>query len=186
VPLSSLRIRHPIPLVTSLITAMTVAGCADAGPVAPNREPIDAVGPAALAKGSGGADVAKVDVTFTMPGGTCGLTTTVTATGVYNIVTRETESPTGELRLYLTEAAHGTGTGADGSRYRFSYAANYSFDPTTLPFLLDLVDHFNLLGQGGAPDVKVYLRGQFLFDGSLPLIPVGDPVIRGGVACDPI
>ena len=183
-PLPKLRIRSPMALVTTLITAMTVVGCAGTDPVAPNREPIDVVGPATLAKG--GADVEKVDVTFTMPAGTCGLTTTVTATGVYNIVTRESRGPTGELRLYLNEAAHGTGTGADGSRYRFSYAANYSFDPTTFPVVLDLIDHFNLLGQGGAPDVKVYLRGQFLFDGSLPLIPVGDPVIRGGVACDPI
>ena len=184
--LTKLDIRAPMALVTSVLTAMTVAACADAGPVAPNRELIDAAGPATLAKGAGAADVMKVDVTFTMPGGTCGLTTTVTATGVYNIVTRESEGPTGELRLNLNESAHGTGTGADGSRYRFSYAANYSFDPTIFPILLDLVDHFNLLGQGGAPDVKVYLRGQFLFDGSLPLIPVGDPVIRGGVACDPI
>jgi hypothetical protein len=184
--LPKLGIRPPTALLTSLVTAMTVAGCADTGPVAPNRELIDAVGSATLAKGSGGADVMKVDVTFTMPGGTCGLTTTVTGTGVYNIVTRESEGPTGELILALNESAHGTATGADGSQYRFSYAANYSFDPTTFPFLLDLVDHFNLLGQGGAPDVKVYLRGQFLFEGSLPLTPVGDPVIRGGLACDPI
>ena len=184
--LPKLDIRPRIALVTSLITAMTVAGCADTGPIAPNRDPIDAVGSATLAKGSGGADVVKVDVTFTMPGGTCGLTTTITGTGVYNIVTRESEGPTGELILSLTESAHGTATGADGSRYRWNYVANYSFDPTIFPVELDLIDHFNLLGQGGAPDVKVYLRGQFLFDGSLPLTPVGDPVIRGGVACDPI
>ena len=59
-------------------------------------------------------------------------------------------------------------------------------DPTTLPIVLDLVDHFNLLGQGRAPDVKVFLKGLFLFDGSTPLTPIGDPVIRGGLACDPI
>ena len=159
--LPKLGIRPPMALVTSLVTAVTIAGCADTGPVAPNRELIDAVGSATLAKG--------------------------TATGVYQIVARESQGPTGELRLDFTETSHGTATGADGSRYRFSYAANYTLvDPEAFPVTLDLVDHFNLLGQGGAPDVKVYLRGQFLFDGSLPLEPVGNPVIRGGIACDPI
>jgi hypothetical protein len=184
--LPKLGIRRPKALVASLVTAMTVAGCADSGTVAPNRELIDAVGSATLAKGSGGADVVRSDVTFTMPGGTCGLTTTVTGTGVFQVVTRESEGPTGELRIDITQTAHGTATGADGSRYRFNYAAIYSFDPTTFPVVLDLVDHFNLLGEGGAPDVKVYLRGLFLFDGTLPLTPVGDPVIRGGLACDPM
>ena len=89
--------------------------------------------------------------------------------------------------LAIHENAHGTATGADGSRYRFNYAANYTVeDPTAFPLLLDLVDHFNLLGQGGAPNVKVYLRGQFLYDGTLPLTPVGDPVIRGDLNCDPL
>ena len=55
-----------------------------------------------------------------------------------------------------------------------------------MPIVLDLVDHFNLLGQGQTPDVRVFLKGLFLFDGTLPLIPIGDPVIRGGLTCDPI
>jgi hypothetical protein len=169
-------------LVTSIVTALAVASCADTVPVAPHTELIHAVGPATLANGSGGDNVVRFDVTFTMPSGSCGLTTTVTATGVYQIVTHASQS-----RLALTESSHGTATGADGSRYRFNYVANYTvIDPTAFPVMLDLVDHFNLLGQGGAPDVKVYLRGQFLYDGTLPLTPVGDPVIRGGVACDPI
>jgi len=100
-------------------------------------------------------------------------------------------SRSGGLRVAFSESAHGTATGADGSQYRFNYVANSKVidvdDPTTLPIVLDLVDHFNLLGQGQTPDVKVYLRGQFLYDGTLPVTPIGDPVIRGdGLNCDPI
>jgi len=36
----------------------------------------------------------------------------------------------------------------------------------------------------GAPDAKMYRRGQLLHDGALPLAPIGDPVIRGDLACD--
>ena len=48
----------------------------------------------------------------------------------------------------------------------------------------DIVDHFNLLGQGEAPNVKVYLRGKFTFPA---FEPVDNPVIRGpDIFCDPI
>jgi len=133
----------------------------------------------------------KFDVEFTIPAGTCGLTSTVTGTGVYHVVNRVSETRSGGLRVAFSESAHGTATGADGSQYRFNYVANSKVidvdDPTTLPIVLDLVDHFNLLGQGQTPDVKVYLRGQFLYDGTLPVTPIGDPVVRGdGLNCDPI
>ena len=58
--------------------------------------------------------------------------------------------------------------------------------PTTLPVEIELVDHFNLIGQGQTPDVKVFLKGRFLFDG-VDVTPLGDPVIRGAdLECDPI
>jgi hypothetical protein len=129
-------------------------------------------------------------VTFSIPGGTCGLTTTITGTGVFQSVNRVSQTSKGELRIAFSESAHGTATGADGSRYRFNYAANYEvievLDPSGLPVVIDLVDHFNLVGQKGAPDVKVFLHGQFLFDGTLPLTPIGAPVIRGDLDCDPL
>ena len=180
--------RPALRTTVSVGLALLIAGCAD--PVAPRAASPDAVAGPDLAKGSGGADVVRFDVTFTIPSGTCGLRTTVTGTGVYQVVTRESRGPTGELRVAITETSHGTATGADGSRYRFNYAANYGvvevLDPSGLPIVIDLVDHFNLLGQAGAPDVKVFLKGQFLYDGSAPVTPIGDPVIRGDVTCDPL
>ena len=168
--------------------ALLTAGCTD--PVAPLAASANALGGPSAALASSVVERTRSDVTFTMPAGTCGLATTVTGTGVVQVVSRVSLTPAGGLRIEFRESAHGTATGADGSQYRFSYEANYQVldvdDPTTLPIVLDLIDHFNLIGQGQTPDVKVFLKGQFLFDGSLPLIPIGDPVIRGGLACDPI
>lgn len=178
----------PLRLVShlALAAAFALAGCAD--PAAPHTVASEALGGPILAQAA--ADRVRFDVTFTIPGGTCGLTTTVTGTGVLQVVTRVSETRAGGLRIAVSESAHGTATGADGSQYRFNYAANAKVidvdDPTTLPIVLDLVDHFNLLGQGQAPGVKVFLKGLFLFDGTLPLTPIGDPVIRGGVGCDPL
>ena len=178
-----------MPLRTSylaLAVSVMLSGCTDsvAAPTAP------APGDPELAKSSNVTTVTRSDVKFTIPGGTCGPTTTITGTGVFQSVSRVSETGNGGLRVAFSESAHGTATGEDGSRYRFNYEANYQvidvLDPSGLPVVIDLVDHFNLLGQDGAPDVKVFLKGQFLFDGSLPLTPIGDPTIRGDLACDPI
>jgi hypothetical protein len=172
----------------ALAAAFALAGCAD--PTAPHTASPEALGRPNLAQASAVADRVRFDVTFTIPGGTCGLTTTVTGTGVFQVLSRVSQTRAGGLRIAVSQSAHGTATGADGSQYRFNYVANSKVidvdDPTTLPIVLDLVDHFNLLGQGRAPDVKVFLKGLFLFDGSTPLTPIGDPVIRGGLTCDPI
>ena len=168
--------------------AVTLAGCADG--VTPPTAPAVAPSGADLAKVTNETSVSRFDVTFTIPAGTCGLTTTVTGTGVYQSLSRVSQTNAGEWRVALTETAHGTATGEDGSRYRFNYAANYKVldvvEPFTFPMVLDLVDHFNLIGQGGAPDIKVYLHGQFLYEGTLPLTPIGAPTIRGDLACDPL
>jgi hypothetical protein len=174
------------PSLLSLAAALTLTGCADSGspPTAPVRAPVTP----ALEKTTNQTDISRFDVSFTIPAGTCGLSTTVTATGVYQVVGRVSETSAGEPRVGITESAHGTATGEDGSQYRFNYVANYSIvsDPSTFPLTLDLVDHFNLIGQGGAPDIKVYLRGLFLYDGSLPVTPIGAPEIRGDLNCDPL
>jgi hypothetical protein len=178
----------PRVLRVALGASLTLAACSD--PVAPRTASPDAVHGPSLAAGSGVASPNTSEVTFTIPAGQCGLTTTVTGTGVFLSVGRVSQTGAGEVRIAFHESAHGTATGADGSQYRFNYSANYEvtevLDPSGLPVVIDLIDHFNLLGQGGARDVKVVLHGEFLFDGKLPLTPVGNPTIRGDVACDPI
>ena len=169
----------------AVVAGSALAACADA--VTPPATPPDPLGSPNFASV---AEVARFPVTFNLPGGTCGLTTTVTGTGSLQSVSRISQIGAGEVRIAFSETAHGTATGADGSQYRFNYSANYEvtevLDPSGLPVVIDLVDTFTLLGQGQAPDIKVFLHGQFLFDGTLPLTPIGDPVIRGGIACDPL
>ena len=165
----------------ALAAAVALAACAD--PVAPRAASADGLGRPNLAV----VDRAWVDVAFTIPGGTCGLATTVTGSGVFHIVTRTTQSGNGAWHVSFSWNAHGTATGADGSSYRFNYAINAkSVDPTGPDDLVTivLVDHFNLLGQGKTPDLKVYLHGTFEYPA---FTPIGDAVIRGpGIFCDPI
>jgi hypothetical protein len=175
----------PRPSHLALAAVLTLAGCADSA--SPPTAPLRAPDSPALEKITNQTDISRFDVSFTIPAGTCGLTTTVTATGVYQALGRVSQTRAGESRIGISESAHGTATGEDGSKYRFNYVANYNIlgDPSTFPLTLDLVDHFNLIGQGGAPDIKVYLRGLFLYDG-LPLVPIGSPEIRGDLNCDPL
>jgi hypothetical protein len=179
----------PRPSYLVLALSVMLAGCADS--VSPPSAPVAAPGAASLAKGiTNETSVSRFDVAFTLPAGSCGLTTTVTGTGVYLAQSRVSQTEAGEWRIGIHESAAGTATGADGSQYRFSYVANYRVldvvEPFALPMVLDIVDHFNLLGQNGAPDIKVFLKGQFLYNGTLPLTPIGTPVIRGGLECDPL
>jgi len=176
------------PSYFALALSVMLAGCADS--VSPPTSPVAAPGAASLAKGiTNETTVSRFEVGFVIPAGSCGLTTTVTATGEYHSLTRVSQKD-GEWRVGISESSHGTATGEDGSQYRWNYAANYTVpnatQPLSLPMVLDLVDHFNLLGQNGAPDIKVFLKGQFLYEGTLPLTPIGDPVIRGGIECDPL
>jgi hypothetical protein len=162
-------------------------GCADSGPVAPNAARLGADSAPTLGKSSGAVENYSTPVSFTIPGGTCGMTTTVTGTGVFHIVTRSTQSGNGDWHVSFSWSAHGTATGEDGSTYRFNYAINAkSVDPTGPDDLvtIELIDHFNLLGQRGAPDLKVFLKGTFEYPA---FAPIGDATIRGpGIACDPI
>jgi hypothetical protein len=178
----------PRPSHLALAAAVTLIACAE--PVAPGAANADAPDRPTLAKGSGVATHVTFPVTFTIPGGTCGLTATVTGTGTFKMVNRVSQRRSGEWRVGFNWSAHGTATGDDGSQYRFNYTANGKWldvvDPTVLPVEIELVDHFNLLGRGRTPDLRVFLHGNFLFDG-VDVSPVGDPVIRGAdLACDPI
>ena len=170
-----------------LFTALTITACTESGPVAPNVARTEGPNSPSLAKASGVSDNLWVPVTFTIPGGTCGLTTTINGTGVFHIVSRATQTGTGVWRVSFSWSAHGTAAGADGSSYRFNYAINAkAVDPTGPDdiVVIDLVDHFNLLGQGQTPDMKIFLKVTFTF----PAVePIGNAVIRGpGIFCDPI
>ena len=120
-------------------------------------------------------------VTFTLPAGPlCGLTTEVTGTGEFHTVIR-VQSKSGVQTVVMNLSAHGTASGADGSQYVFNYANLQEVDAD----VIDIVDHFNLVGQGKTQDLKVYLRGTF--QATPPFDPIGNPVIRGpSIACDPI
>ena len=107
----------------ALAAAFALAGCAD--PAAPHTASPEALGRPNLAQASAVADRVRFDVTFTIPGGTCGLTTTVTGTGVFQVLSRVSQTQAGGLRIAISQSAHGTATGADGSQYRFNYVANY-------------------------------------------------------------
>ena len=162
--------------------AFALVGCAE--PTSPHATPNGQT----RANFAGVVDNSTFDVTFSIPGGTCGLASTVTGTGVFHAVNRASQSTTGEWTIAFNWNAHGTASGADGSQYRFNYAVAGKWidpvSPTTLPVVIDIVDHFNLLGQGKTPDVRVYLRGKFTFPA---FEPVDNPVVRGpDIFCDPI
>jgi hypothetical protein len=174
-----------LPRALPLVVALTLTACAD--PMSPRATTPNAPPRASF---SGGVDNSTFAVSFTIPGGTCGLTTTVTGSGLFHAVNRASQSNTGEWTIAFNWDARGTASGADGSQYRFNYAIAGKWidpvSPTTLPVVLDVVDHFNLIGQGQTRDLRVFLHGQFLFDG-VAFVPVNDPVIRGpDLSCDPI
>jgi hypothetical protein len=112
----------------------------------------------------------------------------VTGTGILHAVTRASQSETGKWKVVLNLTAYGTASGTDRSSYVFDYAGVQAWvdpvSPTTPPAVVDIVDHFNLLGQGKTPNVNVYLRGKFTFPA---FEPVDNPVVRGpDIFCDPI
>lgn len=173
--------------VLLLFTAFTLTSCTDPGTVAPDAaRPSASVSPS-LATAAGASDNLTIPVSFTIPGGTCGVASTVTGNGLFHIVSRATQTGNGDWHVSFSWSAHGTATGADGSSYRFNYAINAKAVDATGPddiVVINLVDHFNLLGQGKTPDMKIYLNGTFTFPA---FVPIGNAVVRGpGIFCDPI
>lgn len=164
------------------VGVFTLVACAE--PVSSPSTPPNVPKQAGLAV----VDNSTVPVQFTLSAALCGLPADVTGAGVLHAVTRASQSKTGEWNVVLNLTARGTASGTDGSTYVFDYAGLQTWvdpvNPTTAPSVVDIVDHFNLLGQGNAPDVKVYLRGKFTY----PLFePVDNPVVRGpDIWCDPI
>ena len=168
------------PLVA--VGAFALVACAD--PVSPPSAPPNVPQQAGLAV----VDNSTVPVQFTLSAALCNLPADVTGTGVFHAVTRASQSQTGKWKVVLNLTAHGTASGTDGSSYVFDYAGVQAWvdpvSPNTAPLVVDIVDHFNLLGQGKTPNVKVYLRGKFTFPA---FEPVDNPVVRGpDIFCDPI
>lgn len=167
-------------------TALVLTACSDPGPVAPNTSRADALRSPSLTKASDITENYSYPVTFTIPGGTCGLNSTVTGNGIFHVESRAHQSEDGKWHVSFHWTSHGTATGEDGSRYTYNYGLKAkAVDPTGPDDLaiIDINDHFNLIGKGKAPDVKVTLRGTFEFPSFNPI----DAVIKGpGIACDPI
>ena len=177
----------PLSTAMLLVTALTLTACTEPGPVAPNAARPDAPQSASLSQASGASDHVTRPVTFTIPGGTCGLATTITGNGVLQRVTRSHQSRNGIWHVGFHESAEGTATGADGSRYTFTYEITARSVNPTGPndfAVIDIVDYFNLRGRGKAPDMNVFIKGRFTYPA---FEPIGTPVVRGpGIACDPI
>jgi hypothetical protein len=180
----------PLSSALLLFTALTLTACTDPGPVAPNAARPEAPNSVSLGRssgGSGGSDHVTTPVTWTLLGGTCGLKTTITGNGVMHTVTRSDQSRNGVWHVGFESEAHGIARGADGSRYIFNYAiVAKSVNPTgpNDMTVIDIVDYFNLIGLGRAPDLHVFLKGKFTYPA---FEPVDNPIIRGpGLACDPI
>jgi hypothetical protein len=178
---------HRLPTTALLLAATLVAGCEDAGVSAPDlgAAPLRA----SSADGGGVASNTTGPVKITFRTGQCGLTTDITATGEFHAIVRTTTGANGqELQIGFNNSAHGTAVGADGTRYVWNYHNNRRRVNYTgvRPFQVHWTDHFNLIGQGGAPDVHTFFNVYFTLevDGSrtyLREVTTGDPD-----NCDPI
>src|SRR4051812_26370659 len=104
----------PLSSALLLFTALTLTACTDPGPIAPNAARPDAPNSASLGNGSGASDNLTIPVSFTIPGGTCGVASTVTGNGLFHIVSRATQTGTGAWHVSFSWSARGTATGADG------------------------------------------------------------------------
>jgi len=162
--------------------AFALVACAE--PVSPRSAPPNVPESSGLAV----VDNSTFPVQFTLSAALCALPTDVEGIGVLHAVTRASQSKTGEWKVVLNLSARGTASGTDGATYVFDYAGTQIWvdpvSPNTPPSVVDIVDHFNLLGQGKTPDVRVYLRGKFTYPAYEP---VDNPVVRGlDIFCDPI
>jgi hypothetical protein len=149
-------------LITSVLTAaMLSTGCADGmtptaptGGVSSSLSAPGGTGEPAMSAADTSSTHTSFPVAFSLAGGTCGLTTTVSATGVMAMKVHTVATPNGTLRVTINAQANGTGTGADGSRYTFSYNQTFIQENAAIdPIPVKATDVFQLVGLGGAPSV---------------------------------
>lgn len=173
----------------ALVATVAVTGCADSDPLSPDAATDARAAAAGAANAATSVTRDAVVVPFTLSGAQCGLASDVSGVATIQMVNHAMQTASGEWRVWFDWAAHGTATGG-GVEYRFNYAANGKWldvtSPPSVPVVIELADHFNLIGPGQTPDLRMFLHGRFLWDGT-DIAPVGDPVVRGAdVECDPI
>ena len=126
-------------------------------------------------------------LTFTLTPESCPqLTTTVTGTGVSHVVVHESFDGSGGVHFGFHNTVNGTAVGEDGSTWKFSYQLNQrTTKEAEPPFTVAIVDKFLLLGDGGAPNIKVKFYDAFVVnpDGSFTDIKFR---VRGDLGCDAI
>jgi len=168
-----------------LALALAVAACDDGAPVpvGPSSQP----GTGVAFASANATQTFREPLTFTLTPETCPqLTTVVTGTGESHVVVHESADGSGGVHFSFSNTVKGTAVGEDGSTWKFSYQLNeHDTKEAEPPFTVAFVDKFLLLGDGGAPNIKVKIYNQFVVnpDGSFTDLKVR---IRGEPGCDAI
>jgi hypothetical protein len=170
--------------IVPALLAVVATGCADGTPVGPRPT----VAPRAAAGQQSGIVTEVTPFTFTFPAGSCGLTTEVTVVGELREMTHTTVIAGETYPIAFHETAHGTATGADGSRYVFNYVGNRRRVDFTgaRPFEVRWVDHFHLVGQGTTPDVRTFFNTYFRANADGSRTTYRDVVLGNPGECDPL
>jgi hypothetical protein len=169
------------------VLLLALLGCADADPLAPGSAATPA-GPS-FAASDQASEISREQVTFTLTPADCPvLATTVTGTGIFHAVAHTSSNAQGtKANFSFHDSFVGTATGADGSRYRFSYNNNYNdTNEPVAPFEVSIVDKFYLLGQGSAPNIGVQQRLHFRVNADDTITDLGSEFRGDPVSCDPV
>lgn len=166
-----------------LALALAIAACDDGAPLPAGPSP-----ETGLAFASANAtQTSREPLTFTLTPETCPqLATVVTGTGESHVVVHQSPDASGGVHFIFSNTVKGTAVGEDGSTWKFSYQLNeHDTKEAEPPFTVAFVDKFLLLGDGGAPNIKVKIYNQFVVnpDGSFTDLKIR---IRGEPGCDAI
>jgi hypothetical protein len=178
--------RRSFLVTTAAFAGVLVLGCADSDPVSPGSA-LSPAGPNFASQQA--SDVSREQVTFTLTPADCPvLTTTVTGTGIFHAVAHISfNAQETKANFSFHDSFVGTATGADGSRYRFSYNNHYNdTNEPVAPFEVRIVDNFHLLGQGGAPNIGVQQRHHFRVNADGTITDLGSEFRGDPVSCDPL
>ena len=110
----------------------------------------------------------------------------ITLTGTVQFMFHLSFNAQGAGQFSISQAIHGTGVGTDGSTYSFNYHQTLSGPFTADPLTLSVVDHFNLVGNGGANRIHTFFTGTFTFVGDQVVDFNIDHAIGDPEHCDPL
>ena len=135
------------------------------------------------------AEFQTVPYAFTLTPEQCpALTSTITGSGEYFVRTTTRVDKNGVTHINQNNVTNGTATDAEGTTYRFTYHNNQrvTIPPGGFPQQVNVTDHFNLVGAGGAQSLHVgfTIRLTFAAPGEEPS--VEEVSVRGNPSCDPI